>query len=138
MLAGGAVSWKSVKQTLTASSTMQAEFVACYGAASHAVWMRNFISALDIVDSIAKPLTIYCDNSSAVSFTKNNRTTSASKHINIKFLVVREMVENGEILVEYICTEDMLADPLTKALRPIMFVKHVENMGLVRSFDVLG
>ena len=137
MLAGGAVSWKSVKQTLTASSTMQAEFVACYGAASHAVWIRNFISAFGIVDSIAKPLTIYCDNSSAVSFAKNNKMTSASRHIRIKFLVVREMVENGEIIVEHIRTEEMLADPLTKGLRPIVFMKHVERMGLVESFDVL-
>ena len=100
--------------------------------------MRNFVSALGIVDSIAKPLTIYCDNSSTISFTKNNRTTSASKHINIKFLVVREMVENGEVLVEYIRTEDMLADPLTKGLRPIVFVKHVENMVLVRSTWLVG
>ena len=48
------------------------------------------------------------------------------------------MVENGEILVEYIRTDDMLADPLTKGLRPIIFIRHVENMGLVRSFDVFG
>ena len=117
---------------------MQDEFVVCYGVVSHAVWMRNFVSALGIVDSIAKPLTIFCDNNSTISFTKNNKVISTSKHINIKSLVVKEMVENGEILVKYIRTEYMLADPLTKGLRPIVFVKHVENMGLVSSFDVLG
>lgn len=137
MLAGGAISWKSVKQTLTASSTTQAEFVALYGAATHAMWLKNFISALGIVDSISRPLKIYCDNSSAVLFTKNNRTTSASKHIRIKFLVVREMVEDKEIEVEHISTEEMIAGPLTKGLRPIVFTKHVENMGIVKSFDVL-
>ncbi|RVW14074.1 Retrovirus-related Pol polyprotein from transposon TNT 1-94 [Vitis vinifera] len=46
MMAGGAVSWKSVKQTLTASSTMEVEYVACYEACCHAMWMRNFVSAL--------------------------------------------------------------------------------------------
>ena len=97
---------------------MQAEFVACYGAASQAIWLRNFISALGIVDSIIKPLCIYCDNISAVLFTKNNRTTTASKHIRIKFLVVRDMVENREILVKHISTEEMLVDPLTKGLNP--------------------
>ena len=43
MLAGGAISWKSVKQTLITSSTMQAEFIACYGAAAQALWLKNFI-----------------------------------------------------------------------------------------------
>lgn len=137
-MAGGAISWKSVKQTLTASSTMQAEFVALYGAATHSMWLKNFISALGIVDSISRPLKIFCDNSSAVFFTKNNKTTSASKHIRIKFLVVREMVEDNEIEVEHISTEEMTADPLTKGLRPVIFTKHVENMGIVKSFDIFN
>ena len=46
MLAGEAISWKSVKQSLIASSTMYAEFVACYGASSQAVWLRNLILEL--------------------------------------------------------------------------------------------
>ncbi|WJZ99930.1 hypothetical protein VitviT2T_018335 [Vitis vinifera] len=52
MLAGGAISWKSAKQSLIASSTMYAEFVACYGASSQVVWLRNLISELQVVDSI--------------------------------------------------------------------------------------
>jgi len=41
MLAGGAVSWRNVKQTLTASSTMAAEFVACFETSNHGIWLRN-------------------------------------------------------------------------------------------------
>ena len=52
MLARGAVSWRSVKQIMTASSTMQAEFIAYYGAATQAVWLRNFITGFQIVDFI--------------------------------------------------------------------------------------
>ncbi|KAL6324412.1 hypothetical protein AAG906_013016 [Vitis piasezkii] len=74
MMAGGAVSWKSVKQTLTASSTMEAEYVACYEACCHAMWMRNFISALGVVDSISRP------------------NISRSKHIDVKFYFVKEKV----------------------------------------------
>ncbi|RVW92863.1 Retrovirus-related Pol polyprotein from transposon TNT 1-94 [Vitis vinifera] len=47
MLAGGAVSWKSVKQTLIASSTMEAEFIACYEASNHGIWLRNFVTQLN-------------------------------------------------------------------------------------------
>ncbi|RVW94847.1 Retrovirus-related Pol polyprotein from transposon TNT 1-94 [Vitis vinifera] len=52
MLAGGAVSWKSVKQTLVASSTMEAEFIACYEASNHGIWLRNFVTQLRIVDGM--------------------------------------------------------------------------------------
>ncbi|XP_042958044.1 secreted RxLR effector protein 161-like [Carya illinoinensis] len=74
LLAGGAISWKSMKQTITASSTMEAEFVACFEATVHGLWLRNFISGLGVVDSIERPLIIYCDNSSAVFFSKNDRS----------------------------------------------------------------
>ena len=42
-LAGGAISWKSSKQSVTASSTMHAEFVACYESTGQSVWLKNFI-----------------------------------------------------------------------------------------------
>ena len=66
MLANGAISWKSEKQSITASSTMEAEFVACFEVSSHVLWLRNFVSGLGVVDFIAKPLRIYCDNTATV------------------------------------------------------------------------
>ncbi|XP_070005861.1 secreted RxLR effector protein 161-like [Nicotiana sylvestris] len=68
LLAGSDVSWRSVKQTIVATSTMEAEFIACYEATSQALWLKNFISGLRIVDSISRPLRIFCDNSAAVFF----------------------------------------------------------------------
>jgi len=62
MMAEGAISWKSVKQTLTATSTVEAEYVACYEATCQAVWLKNLISGFQIVESIFRPLVIYCDN----------------------------------------------------------------------------
>ncbi|XP_074303650.1 secreted RxLR effector protein 161-like [Silene latifolia] len=44
LLAEGVVSWKSGKQSIIATSTMEAEFVACFEATIHALWLRNFIS----------------------------------------------------------------------------------------------
>lgn len=58
-LAGGAISWKSSKQTITASSAMQAEFIACFEATGQAVWLKNFIPRLRVVDNANGPLTIY-------------------------------------------------------------------------------
>ena len=54
MMAKGAVSWKNVKQILTTFSTMEAGYVACYETAFLAIWSRNFISALKVVQSISR------------------------------------------------------------------------------------
>ena len=130
ILAGGAVSWRSVKQTLTATSTMEAEFVSCFEATSHGVWIKSFISGLRIMDSISRPLSIYCDNSAAVFMAKNNKSGSRSKHIDIKYLVIRERVKEKKVVIHHISTELMIADPLTKGMPPLKFKDHVVNMGL--------
>ncbi|RVX07192.1 Retrovirus-related Pol polyprotein from transposon TNT 1-94 [Vitis vinifera] len=133
MMAGGAVSWKSVKQTLTTSSTMEAEYVACYVACCHAMWMRNFISALGVVDSISRPLKLFCDNSVAIVFSKNTRSISRSKHIDVKFYLVKEKVAGSLIDIEHMSTKSMLVDPLTKGLPIVVFQEHVSQMGLLEA-----
>ncbi|CAJ2644109.1 unnamed protein product [Trifolium pratense] len=130
LLAGGAVSWKSAKQSLVASSTMAAEFVACFEASNHANWLRNFVTGLRIIGSIERPLKIYCDNSAAVLYSNNNMSSTKSKFIDIKYLVVKERVQEKQLLIEHIGTDLMLADPLTKGLTPKAFHGHVARMGL--------
>ena len=68
MFIGGAISRISAKQTLIATSTMEDEFVSCVEATSHGVWMKSFIYGLRIIDSISRPLKLFCDNSAAVLF----------------------------------------------------------------------
>ena len=129
MMAGGAISWRSAKQT-TATSTMEAEFVSYFEATSHGVWLKSFISGLRIMDSISRPLRIFCDNSAAVFMAKNNKSGSRSKHIDIKYLAIRERVKEKKVVIEHISTELMIADPLTKGMPPLKFKDHVEKMGL--------
>ena len=89
MMAEGVVSWKSVKQTLTTSSTMEVEYVVCFESTCHAIWLRNFISTLEVVHSISRPLKLFCDNSAVVSFSRITRSTSLSKHIDEKFFLLK-------------------------------------------------
>jgi hypothetical protein len=79
MLAAGLISWKSAKQSITASSTMQAEFMACYEATGQAVWLKNFILGFQVMDNIARPLTLLCDNDATIFFSKNNKSSGAFK-----------------------------------------------------------
>ncbi|KAA0062603.1 gag/pol protein [Cucumis melo var. makuwa] len=66
-LNGGAVVWRSVKQTCIADSTMEAKCVAAWEAAKEAVWLRKFLTDLKIVPNMHLPITLYCDNSGAVA-----------------------------------------------------------------------
>ena len=130
MMAEGDVSCKSVKQTLTTSFTMEVEYVACYEVTCHAIWFRNFILALEVIHFISRPLKLLCDNSATVSFSRNTRSTSRSKHIDAKFFFVKEKVAESLISVEHITTS-MLANPLTKGLPICVFQEHVTCMGLL-------
>lgn len=132
LLAGGAVSWRSAKQGLTASSTMAAEFVAIHEASDQGIWLRNFVTGLQIVEGIERPLKLYCDNRSAVLYSNNNRSSTKSKHIDIKFLVVKEKVQSGQISIEHLRTNSMIADPLTKGLPPKVFHEHTAHMGVLQ------
>ena len=80
------------KKTLIASSTMVAEFIACYEASNHGIWSHNFVTRLRIMDGIERLLKIFCDNKSAILYSNNNRSLTKSKHIDITFLVFKERV----------------------------------------------
>ena len=109
---------------------MEAKFVSCFEASSHGVWLKSFISRLRIVDLISSPLKLYYDNSVAVFMSKNNKSESRSKHIDIKYLAIRERVKEKKLVIEHISSESMLANPLTKGMSPKYFKDHVVQMGL--------
>ena len=71
---------------------MYVEFVACYEATELVNWLKKFIPGLRVVDSIERPLRLYCDNKPAVEYTHNNKSSGAAKHIDIKYYIVKDKV----------------------------------------------
>ena len=132
-LVKGAILWKSSKQSVTASSTIYAEFVAYYEASGQVTWLKKFVPGLKVVDSIERPLKLYCDNEPAVFYAHNNKSSDAAKHIDIKFYVVKEQVQDKTICLKHIRTNKMIEDPLTKGLTPNVFREHLAGMGLRES-----
>ena len=110
---------------------MLVEYVACYEATCHSIWLRNFISTFEVVYSIYRQLKLFCDNSAAISFSRNTRSTSHSKHIDVKLFFVNEKVAESLISVEHTPTTSMLANPLTKGLPICVFQEHVTRMGFL-------
>ena len=129
-LGGGAIDWRSIKQTCVADSTMEAEYVATSEAAKEAVWLRNFLKDLAVVPAIEMSLTMFCDNSGAVANSKEPRSHKKAKHIERKYHLIRDIVQRGHVMVAKIASENNLADPFTKALPQKSFDRHVEGMGV--------
>ncbi|KAG6495659.1 hypothetical protein ZIOFF_043485 [Zingiber officinale] len=108
------VSWNSQKQKTVALSSCEAEFMAAITAACHALWLRSLASELTGVEP--KPVTLFVDNKSAIALMKNPVFHGRSKHIDTRFHFIRECVEKGRIVVEFVNTGEQRADALTKAL----------------------
>ncbi|GJZ40928.1 retrotransposon protein, putative, ty1-copia subclass [Tanacetum coccineum] len=113
---GGAVDWKSKKQTTIAMSATQAEYMAASEAAMEAVWIRKFVGDLGVMPSIKLPINMYCDNSAAIIFANDSGVMKGARHFLRRYHYVREQVESGEIKILKVHTDDNLADPFTKAL----------------------
>ncbi|XP_040369153.1 secreted RxLR effector protein 161-like [Rosa chinensis] len=136
MLAGGVVAWKTMKQKLIATSTMQAEYIAVYEGVCEGLWIKNFLMQTKVLKSIVSGgLKIFCDNEAAVFFAKNSKRSNNSKHIDLKYYSVRQRVDFGDIEVLNIDTEAQLADPFTKALTVASFQKRIKNLGILSQLD---
>ena len=85
------------------------------------------------MNSISKPLRLFCDNLAVVFLAKNNKRGSQSKHIDIKNLAIREHVKEKKMVTEHISTKLMIAYHLTKGMPPMKFKDHVDKIGIVSS-----
>ena len=90
---GGAVSWKSSKQTVIADSTIEAEYIAASEATKEAFWYKKFAAELGVMSSNAIPL--YCDNNGPIALSKKPRSHQKSKHIKRRFHLIRDYLEKG-------------------------------------------
>jgi hypothetical protein len=132
-LAGGAISWSSSKRSVMTSSMMYAESVAGYVATGQAMWLKKFVPDLREVDSIERPLKLYYDNEPAVLYAHNNKKIKVAKHINIRFYIVKEKIQDHTISLEHISTKKMIVNPLTKGLPTSVFREHLADMDLRES-----
>ena len=129
-LGGGAIVWRSFKQSCTTDSTMEAEYVATCEAIKDSVWLCNFLMDLQVVPKAQQPMTLYCDNSRSVANSKEPRSHKRGKHIEQRHQLLREIVHRGDIIVSKIDTVENLADPFIKVLATKVFEGHLEGMGM--------
>ncbi|GJW82703.1 hypothetical protein Tco_0155848 [Tanacetum coccineum] len=137
VLNGGAVDWKSTKQSIFATSSTDAEYIAAFDASKEAVWIRKFISGLGVVPTIEEPINMYCDNTGAIAIAKDHGVTKGARHFRAKVHYLRETIEMGDVKIDKVDTDDNLADPFTKALA---FPKHselTEKIGMIPASSLM-
>ena len=128
LLGNRLVSWFSKKQNSVSTSTAEAEYIAAGSCCAQILWMRNQLAdyGFDF-----KSIPIHCDNTSAIAITHNPVMHSRTKHIEIRYHFIRDHVQNGTISLQYIPTENQLADVFTKPLDEFRFNKLISELGML-------
>ena len=128
--AGGAISWLSKKQPSVALLSMEAEYMATAAAAKEATWLKVLFS--EIEPSLTRTaVKLFIDNQSAMSLVKNATFHDQMKHIVIRHHYIREKVDKGEIILEYLPTVEQVANVLMKPLSQEKHICFIEGMGLI-------
>jgi hypothetical protein len=107
------VSWYCKRQSVVAQSSAESEYYAASDAANEAVWFRELVKELGYPQNT---VTLYEDNEACIALTKNPENHKRTKHIQVKYHLVRDYVDRGIVEFKYVRTKDQLADLFTKSL----------------------
>ena len=123
-LAKAPVSWKSTLQSIVALSTTEVEYMATTEAVKEAIWLQGLLDELGFRQ---KHIKVHCDSQSAIHLAKNQVYHARTKHIDVKYHFVREILEKDHIQIQKIHTTENPADMMTKVVTTIKF-QHCLNL----------
>ena len=116
------VAYASKRQLCISLSSTEAEVMAASTAATEIVYQRGLLREMGVV--FDKPTILYVYNTSAIALVKNSKSCVRTRHIERRYLKIRELIDAGHIEVKYVNTVDNTADLLTKALPTKDFERH--------------
>jgi hypothetical protein len=128
IMAGGAITWRSKKQTTVALSSTEAEYIALSEAGREACWLRNLFEELGFPQ--LAPTLLKGDNDGSIAMARNPQFHKRAKHIEIRWHWVRDLTQNGILDIESCRDPEQTADVLTKGLPRPKHIKHITEMGL--------
>jgi hypothetical protein len=122
------VSWLSKKQASISLSTIEVEYIAAATYCTQVLWMIQTLADLEV--NYTAPILIHCDNTSAISVSKNPIFHSKTKNIPIKYHFLREQVTKSMVSLHYIPSKDHIADIFTKPLAEAYFEYLCQKLGV--------
>lgn len=127
VMANAAISWECRKQRTVALSSTEAEYMALSDSSKEAVHLRSFLG--EVMGELQTTI-IFNDNQGAGQLTRNPVFHKRTKHVDIRHHFIKELVEKGEVRINYIPTAEMPADVLTKGLATSKHERCVETLGM--------
>ena len=113
------ISWSAKKQSTVARSSTEAEYMSLAHTAAELTWVCKILR--DLHFPLSKLPTLWCDNISAISLASNPIFHARTKHVEIDYHYIRELVLANLIKVQFVCSEDQVADLHTKSLSTTRF-----------------
>ena len=107
LLNDSVILWCSKKQSCVALSTMEAEYVACSVAMQDVVWLRSFLQHLEIVKTALKPMTIFCDNTTALVMIKDPKYHGKTKYIKKRYHYIGDAITKEDVVLKHIFTSNL-------------------------------
>lgn len=138
MFYGGPISWSSKKQRSVATSSCESEYIALATCTKQGQWIGQILRDLNFAKYVGKDprmVQMYGDNQGAIALTQNAHLNERSKHVDICYHFIRDLAEKGHLRVDYIPTDEMIADGMTKPLQRVKFERFKEQMGLMTARD---
>ncbi|KAE8734764.1 hypothetical protein F3Y22_tig00000715pilonHSYRG00142 [Hibiscus syriacus] len=131
-IAGGTISWVSKLQSIVATSTTEAEYIAATQASKEAIWLKMLLEELGHNQEY---VSLFCDSQSALHLARNPAFHSRTKHIRVQYHFIREKVEEGTVDMQKIHTKDNIADFMTKTINADKFTWCRSSCGLSKTCD---
>ena len=116
--------------------TCEAEYVAATSSTCHAVWLRSLLKELHMSQEEATE--IFVDNKSALALAKNPIFHDRSKRIDTRYHFIRECIARKEVQLEFVKSQDQVADIFTKPLKYDTFYKLRALLGVIRKTSLRG
>ena len=111
-----------------ATSTTEAELIALSTMGKEIQWLRQLLDSLKFTQGCTS---VYADNISANFLVQHPKVSTRTKHVSVKAAHVRELVENKQISIEYIRSNENLSDLLTKLFAPAKFKQLVDQIMVI-------
>lgn len=128
MLNNSLISWYSGRQSIVAQSTAESEYYAAVKGANECIWLKQLLSDLGFEQGC---VSIMEDNQACISLSKNPEDHKRTKHIQVKYHVLRDYVKKDELKLVYCNTKSQLADCFTKILPGPMLRSSLEKLGVI-------
>lgn len=130
MLNMGPISWTSAKQRCVATSTTEAEYIALCEASKQGQWLRALLQEIGrqkLLGGRGHQVQIFGDNQASLAIASDPMSHRRTKHIDVRYHYVRQLIAFGKMRVDYVPTADMPADVLTKPLPLPAFTRCIQG-----------